>query len=382
MPISKYLKEVSENYARGNASEHTYRPALKQFIESLYKDIVATNEPKRIECGAPDYVITKKNDDTPIGYIEAKDVGTNLNDRKYNEQFGRYKESLNNLIITDYLEFEIYENGVFKTSVKIGEIRAGRIIPLPENFDKFKEVLLSFISYKGMAIKSANKLAELMAGKAKLLKKTLVEALLSNEKNADQDKLDNLFNFFKEVLIADIDENGFANIYAQTIIYGMFVARINDTSTESFTKEEANTYLPKSNPFLRNLFNDIAGYNVDKRIEWIVNDLINMFSHVDVREIVKGFERKSEDPTIHFYETFLGKYDSKEKKALGVFYTPKSVVSFIVKSVDQILKTEFGIADGISGTNTSFAPPPILHLTQKKLIGFKYLTQQLALAHS
>ena len=257
------------------------------------------------------------------------------------------------------MDFEVYKNGDFKTSVKIGEIRAGKIIQLANNFDKFKEVLSSFISYEGISIKSANKLAKMMAGKARLLNEVLEKAL-SNSDETDADANDTLRKqliAFQNNLMADMTPGNFADMYAQTITYGMFAARLNDKSLENFTRREAAECIPESNPFLRGMFDDIAGTKINKHIKWIVDDLAKMFSYVDVKEILKGFDA-SQDPIIHFYETFLSEYDKSSRKNRGVWYTPKPVVSFIVKSVDQILKTEFGITDGISDSSKiPFTPP-------------------------
>ncbi len=119
--ISTYLDNINQRYRLGNATEHTFRGDLQHLIEALVPDIRATNEPKRISCGAPDYIITKQ--DIPVGYIEAKDIGKDLTNKDFKEQFDRYKKSLNNLIFTDYLDFHLYIDGVFATSVKIAEIK-------------------------------------------------------------------------------------------------------------------------------------------------------------------------------------------------------------------------------------------------------------------
>lgn len=103
MTISQYLKSIRNELAAGNATQHTHRSALKSLIESLAEKIAATNEPQRIKCGAPDYIVTRGQ--VPLGYIEAKAVGVSLDTAEKTEQLARYRESLGNLILTDYLEF-------------------------------------------------------------------------------------------------------------------------------------------------------------------------------------------------------------------------------------------------------------------------------------
>ncbi|MFY7788074.1 MAG: DNA methyltransferase, partial [Thermoflexibacteraceae bacterium] len=183
MTIEQYIQNINAAYKRGTATEHTYRGDLKQLIESMVPDIAATNEPKRIACGAPDYVLTRK--DVPVGFIEAKDVadkdleGSKKTGNK--EQFDRYKTSLNNLIFTDYIDFHIYRNGVLVNKIAIAELKNGAIVPLKENFATFTNLFKDFCSQISQTITSPKKLAEMMAGKAKLLADVIEKALLSDE---------------------------------------------------------------------------------------------------------------------------------------------------------------------------------------------------------
>lgn len=155
------------------------------------------------------------------------------------------------------------------------------------------------------------------------------------------------------MLIHDIDNKSFADIYSQTIAYGMFAARYHDPTLPTFSRMEAAELIPKSNPFLRKLFQDIAGYDLDIRLTWIVDELVNIFLATDVAHIMKNFGRstKQEDPVVHFYETFLGEYNPALRKARGVWYTPQPVVNFIVRAVDDILKTEFDLPQGLADTS-------------------------------
>ena len=362
MTLEQYISNINREYKRGIATEHTYRGDLKQLIESIVPDIAATNEPKRISCGAPDYVLTRK--DIPFGFIEAKDIGdkdlSGAKNTGNKEQFDRYKNSLDNLIFTDYLDFHLYIDGIFITKVAIAEIVNGEIIALSENFATFTNLLKDFCLHIGQTIKSSKKLAEMMAGKARLLS-DIIEVALTNDENKSEDStLKDQMNAFKEILIHDISPKGFADVYAQTIAYGMFCARLHDPTLPTFSRQEAAELIPKSNPFLRKLFGYIAGPDLDDRIKWIVDSLVDIFLACNVEEIlknkysVKTLHAKSqqmEDPIIHFYETFLSEYDPKLRKAKGVWYTPKPVVNFIVRAVDDILKTEFDLPQGLADTS-------------------------------
>jgi predicted helicase len=355
MTVQQYIDNINSAFKRGNATEHTYRGDLKQLIESIVTDVAATNEPKRQSCGAPDYILTKK--DIPVGFIEAKDVGDkDLEGNKKTgnkEQFDRYKASLNNLIFTDYIDFHLYRDGQFVTKIAIAEIQDGKIVALPNNFSSFENLLKDFCTHISQSIKSSKKLAEMMAGKARLLSEVIEKALTSDETNQENSTLKDQMNAFKEILIHDITPKGFADVYAQTIAYGMFAARLHDPTLPTFSRQEASELIPKSNPFLRKLFGYIAGPDIDDRIKWIVDSLVEIFLACNVAEILKNYGKttKMEDPIIHFYETFLSEYDPKLRKARGVWYTPAPVVNFIVRAVDDILKTEFDLPQGLADTS-------------------------------
>jgi predicted helicase len=355
MNLEQYIESINQKFKAGNATEHTFRGVLEQLIESISPTIRATNEPKRQSCGAPDYILTKK--DIPVGFIEAKDIGDkDLEGNKKTgnkEQFDRYKASLNNLIFTDYLDFHLYREGQFVTKISIGEVTEKGIKPITENFERFENLIKDFCTHIGQTIKSSKKLAEMMAGKARLLSEVIEKALTSDENNSEDSTLKDQMHAFKQILIHDITPKGFADVYAQTIAYGMFAARSHDPSLESFSRQEAYELIPKSNPFLKKLFGYIAGLDVDDRIKWIVDDLVNIFLACNVDEILKNYGKstKMEDPIIHFYETFLSEYDPKLRKARGVWYTPAPVVNFIVRAVDDILKTEFDLPQGLADTS-------------------------------
>ncbi len=352
MTLEQYIDNINKRYKLGNATEHTFRGDLQQLLESLVPTIRATNEPKRQSCGAPDYILTKK--DVPVGFIEAKDIGDkDLEGAKKTgnkEQFDRYKASLNNIIFTDYLDFHLYRDGQFVMKIAIGEITDKGIKPLTENFSSFENFIKDFCTHIGQTIKSSKRLAEMMAGKARLLSEVIEKALTSDENNHEDSTLKDQMKAFKQILIHDITPKGFADVYAQTIAYGMFAARLHDATLPTFSRQEAAELIPKSNPFLRKLFGYIAGPDIDDRIKWIVDSLVDIFLHCNVEEILKNYGKstKMEDPIIHFYETFLSEYDPKLRKARGVWYTPQPVVNFIVRAVDDILKTEFDFPQGLA----------------------------------
>jgi len=358
MTTKQYLESVNTRFRSGISREHSYRGDLQTLLETLAPGVLVTNEPARIACGAPDYILTRKG--IPIGYIEAKDVGADLDNKTYKEQFDRYKASLPNLIITDYLQFRLFKDGQHASSIRIGEIRNGKVVAIPDQYKQFEDLIKEFSTFTGQTITSASKLAKMMAAKARLLATVIDNALIEDTKEDSNSlfqeansTLRDQLNAFKEVLIHDITPKEFADIYAQTIAYGMFAARLYDPTLDDFSRQEAAELIPKSNPFLRKLFQYIAGYDLDDRIKWIVDALADVFRATDVAAILSSFGKATQqnDPIIHFYETFLAEYDPKLRKSRGVWYTPEPVVNFIVRAVDDILKTEFGLSEGLADTS-------------------------------
>jgi len=265
--ILNYLHNVDRLYQTGNAREHSYRGDLQDLLNKIINndEIIVTNEPARIrDVGAPDYSITKK--DIPLGYIEAKDINKPLNSKEYKEQFNRYKNALDNLIITDYLDFWFYKNGQLIQKIPIAKIENNNVVPYEENFTTFIESIKDFTTFVSQTITSPSKLAKLMAGKARLLQDVIEKAILSDEENEANNSLRNQLEVFKANLIHDITPSSFADIYAQTIAYGLFASRLHDTTLENFSRQEAVFLIPKSNPFLKGLFNYISGSECDDRL--------------------------------------------------------------------------------------------------------------------
>ena len=226
--IQNYINKLNEQYRKGRATEHSYRGYLQNLLEEILPEILVTNEPKHVKCGAPDYILTKKN--IPVGYIEAKDIGKALNSKEYKEQFNRYKKSLANLIITDYLSFEFYKEGEKVAQISLAEISDNSLQAKTENFHNFNDLIKDFASYTGQTIKSPTRLSGMMAGKAKLLANIIEQALDSDEENHQDSSLKQQMETFKSILIHDINAKQFADVYAQTIAYGMFAAHLHDTT--------------------------------------------------------------------------------------------------------------------------------------------------------
>ncbi len=350
--FTAYLHEVAALYRAGKATEHSYRSALQVCLTRLLKDVQVTNEPKRQRCGAPDYILTRRKID--IGYIEAKDIGVDL-DRverggKDDDQWKRYTESLDNIVLTDYIEFRFFLNGQKVETIRIAEIIDGGLAAKPENFARLQALFMDFAAFQGQTIKSARKLAEMMARKSALMRDVFFKAV--TDESAGESSLKDQLTAFQTVLMHDMDAAQFADVYAQTIAYGLFTARLHDETVADFSRAEALTLIPKSNPFLRQLFHYVAGPDLDDRVVWIVDALCEVYRAADLQAILKDFgvSTGQSDPMLHFYETFLAAYDPTLRKARGVWYTPEPVVQFIVRAIDDVLKDQFGLKDGLAHT--------------------------------
>ena len=353
--VAQYIDEVSKQFSTGKATEHSYRPALAKLLGDLLPKFTITNEPSRIQCGAPDYIIAKGKGATsiPVAFVEAKDIGDSDLDgnRLHKEQFNRYKNSLDHILFTDYLDFHLYENSEFINSIRIAEIKGNKIALIDTNVPMFLEMVAHLAESMPQKITSSTKLAQMMAAKARLLAEVIEKTLETDSEKTGE--LAGQWKSFQKVLIHDLTERQFADIYAQTICYGMFAARLHDDTPDTFSREEAATLIPKTNPFLRKVFQNVAAFDVDTSIAWIVDDLAETFRVTDMPKVMKNFGKATgqADPMIHFYEDFLRYYDPKQKKACGVYYTPEPVVHFIVNAVDEILKSRFNLSDGLADTS-------------------------------
>ncbi|TET42932.1 MAG: DNA methyltransferase, partial [Dehalococcoidia bacterium] len=181
------------------------------------------------------------------------------------------------------------------------------------------------------------------------------------EKKLNLPALSNLYKAFCDTLVPDLTIEQFADMYAQTIAYGLFAARCNSPNGTKFTRQYARDLVPKTNPFLRNIFDHIAGAGLPEIIAPEVDDLAQLLAQADMASILKDFGKRTakEDPVVHFYETFLAEYDPKVREMRGVYYTPEPVVSYIVRSIDHLLKTRFNKPQGLADDKTLILDPAV-----------------------
>ncbi|MGD0589869.1 MAG: type ISP restriction/modification enzyme [Bacteroidota bacterium] len=358
--FEKYIQSVSKKFSYKETSEMGYRADFEILLKGIFESINVTrfdHDARAKEGNKPDFVVVNHN--VPILYIETKDIGVDLDKVEKSEQMARYY-GYANLVLTDYVEFRFYRNGLrYESPIKIANynLKNRTIAPIPESYDHVAKTLIDFTQSHKEPIRSGEHLSKIMGGKAQRIRDNIKQFLSTqSERNVE---ITRIYDTFKKLLVHDLSKDSFADMYAQTLVYGLFVARYHDTTPDNFTRQEARELVPASNPLLRHFFDHIVGPDFDKRLEYIVNELCLVFSHANVQELMKEYYEKDlwgkthegPDPVIHFYEDFLKEYDPELRKKLGAFYTPLPVVRFIVRSVDYLLEKDFNLASGLADTS-------------------------------
>lgn len=367
-PVKLYIASLQSAFERGDATEHTHRPALKTLLQSNAKGIEATNEPKSSEReNKPDYIVRKGA--SIIGFVEAKDIGKDLKATLKTPQLKRYLEALPNLIVTNYLDFAWFVAGEKRMSISLGEVN-GKHIQMAEDADaRWAELISSFCNEVTPTVSSPSQLAKTLAGETRLLKDLVAELVIAKD-----GELLSQQEAFQTLLVPDLKPEEFADMYAQTAAYGLFTARVFEHTTlfgaptqnvpdslknDAFSLEKAAYLIPKANPFLRQFFQHIASPNLNNQLRWLVEQIADSLRYADIEKVLHRQSRKQgfEDPIFHFYETFLAEYDRALRESRGVYYTPEPVVDFIVRGVDWLLKEKFGKPDGLADKDTLILDP-------------------------
>ncbi|HEV2176177.1 MAG TPA: N-6 DNA methylase, partial [Terriglobia bacterium] len=275
------------------------------------------------------------------------------------EQFKRYRDALPNWILTDYLEFRWFVAGEKRLTVRVGDLDdRRRILPATDGAEQLERLLQSFFTQPAFPVDTAKELAQRMEGMTSNLRDIIVATFQRGDAK-DKNWLENWLNAFREVLIPDLDEAQFADMFAQTLAYGLFAAKVHAGSGKPFSRDMAARSLPRTNPFLRKLFEEFGGVDMPQTFDWAVDDIVELLKHAAMDEVLKYFGegKGKQDPVVHFYETFLAAYNPKLREMRGVYYTPEPVVSYIVRSIDYLLKTRFARPKGLADENTLILDP-------------------------
>lgn len=349
--IKSFVKEYSRVYTAGGATEYSYRTAFEILFKS-YEGIIPINDPKQSVNGKPDFIFNlEKNPDIVVGYAEMKEPGKNLDDVETTDQWLRYK-NYSNIFLTDGLEWRFYKNGVefSRTVIASIDLHSRKLKLLSDKYEELLNLLVFFFENSNEVITSGKRLAGIMGNKARLIRDYILK--ISKDEQIDNEEIDSVFQMFKELLVADLTVAQFADMYSQTLVYGLFVARYNDPTIEDFSRSEARDLIPSTNPLLREFFDHIAGANFNTALQPIVDSLCQIFCLSDIKHAVDSHMNNDDDDEkdsiIHFYEDFLASYDPELRKQMGAYYTPTPVVKYIIHAVDESLKNDFDIEDGIA----------------------------------
>lgn len=363
--LKQYLKNLQDTMNQGDAREESYYKHLETLIQQFasankIKKVSITTLPKKTEAGNPDFrVWDGKNHIT--GYIEAKDPSiTNLDVIQETEQLRRYRDTFPNVMLTNFYEFRLYRDGELLKATAIARPVIAKklsIAPPLENEDQFNDLFNTFFSFSMPQVRSAKMLAVELAKRTKFLRDEVVSIELAEKGTSGKKALLGFYEAFKKYLIGTMTKQSFADLYSQTITYGLFAARTR--SDNSFNRELAFKYIPNTIGILRDVFRFISLEEPPKPLEVIVDDIAEVLNVSDVNEILHDYYRegKGKDPIVHFYETFLAAYDPSIREKRGVYYTPEPVVGYIVRSIHQILKTHFNLADGLASPQVTLLDP-------------------------
>ncbi len=320
--LKSYFKDIHNIYITGSFREESFYPSLKTLVEECYKlfglkyKTGVIVQPKQTEVGIPDFLIRK--DGEIIGYFEAKTPDEKLRDIEDSEQLKRYRNSLPNLILTNFLEFWLYRYGNLIEKVEVGRqftLQKLEYPPAPQNLEEFFQLLEKFFIFSTPEIQKSYELSIELAKRTQFLEHILQEELLR-----ENEEITRFYKAFQEELIETLTKERFADLYAQTITYGLFAARMRSLPEREFKRELAWKFIPKSLPLLKEIFYSLTGPHFPESLTWIVDDISQVLKKADIQSILKEFKitRWEEDPVIHFYETFLSTYNPAERKRLGV----------------------------------------------------------------
>lgn len=367
--ITDYLKDIAHTTAQGDAREESYYQYLSKVLYAFAKanekkNIDVTTLPKKTEAGNPDFRVWDGLQQI-IGYIEAKRPGENLDVIETSAQLKRYLNTFPNVILTDFYEFRLYRNGQQIDKVSIGRpfiAKKLKTAPPVENEEKFLALLEKFFSFSFPKVFTAETLAAELAKRTAFLRDEVITAELKEEETG-KGKIFGFYSAFKQYLVANLSHEDFADIYSQTIAYGMFAARTR--ANGSFSRIVAYNLIPQTIGILRDVFHFISLGEPPLQMKVMIDDIADVLQAADVKKILDEYYRKGkgEDPIVHFYETFLNIYDPGTRERRGVYYTPEPVVKYIVRAIHELLKTHFDIHDGLAGKEVTLLDPAAGTLT-------------------
>ncbi len=346
--LKEYLEGIKDLTLEEN--ETTHRRPLENLLTSLKdnfnKEFKIEHEPKRDkQWGQPDFRISYQG--LNIGYIENKRVGTNLNRLLKSDQILKYLELNPNLMLTDYLNFvwvgkdENNEPSI-KRKISIASLDelSKPLKPNPQTERDLIELFRGFFNHEAAPITNAKDFANVLSAPTRYLKDALIQYQKDTQVSSIKDEqVSSIFNNFKEYLYEELSFEDFSDAFAQTLTYSLFIAKLNHPF-EKIDLNNVRSSIPENFAVIREMADFLKKLDAIKEIQWLLNEILILINHVDMDSIVKDLN-DDKDPYLHFYETFLSAYDPKLREKKGVYYTPDSVVKFIINALDSLLETHF-----------------------------------------
>jgi len=366
--LTTYLKSISDQTSQGDSREESYYDSLKTLFSDFPlekgRKTHVTVLPRGTEAGNPDFRIWD-GDHFIVGYIEAKLPGTNLDQVETSEQLQRYLSTFPNLILTDFYEFRLYRDGKEICRSQIGSSFVSQKLkttPPLTNADQFQHLADLFFSFKLPVRYTAESLAIDLAKRTRFLRDQVIREELQQEEK-QKGELYGFYQAFQKYLLPNLSSDDFADLYAQTITYSLFAARTRVDG--EFYRRIALDYIPQTTGILRDVFQYLSIGKMSLEMEVTVDDIAAVLNAADINSILGQYYKdgKGEDPIIHFYETFLNQYDPQTRERRGVYYTPEPVVKYIVRSVHEVLKRDFNLADGLADESVTLLDPAAGTLT-------------------
>ncbi len=337
--LKEYLEGIKDITPESN--ELTHRAFLQILLTSLKEnfntEFKIEHEPERKQGSQPDFRISYQG--LNIGYIENKKVGTNLRQLLKSDQILKYLELNPNLMLTDYLKFMWVgkdENNapLIKKEISVASLDelSKSLKPNPQTERDLIELFKSFFNHEAAPITNAKDFATHLSPHTKYLKDALI-------KYQEKAQVSSIFKNFKEYLYEELSFEDFSDALAQTLTYSLFLAKLNHPF-EKINLDNVRSSIPKNFAVIREMADFLKKLDEIKEIQWLLNEILSSINHVDMDSILKDLN-DDKDPYLHFYETFLSAYDPKLRESKGVYYTPDSVVKFIINALDSLLKTHF-----------------------------------------
>ncbi|WRF59095.1 N-6 DNA methylase [Helicobacter pylori] len=345
--LKEYLESIKDLTPEKNELTHRLflHNLLNQLKNHFNKEFKIEHEPKKDKQGGqPDFRVSYQG--LNIGYIENKRAGTDLRkivESKKSDQVLKYLELNPNLMLTDYLDFVWVgkdENNapLIKKEISVASLDelSKPLKPNPQTERDLIELFKSFFNHEAAPITNAKDFATHLSAPTKYLTKYLKDALIQYQKDR---QVSSIFNNFKEYLYEELSFEDFSDALAQTLTYSLFIAKLNHPF-EKINLDNVRSSIPKNFAVIREMADFLKKLDAIKEIQWLLNEILSLINHVDMDSIIKDLN-DDKDPYLHFYETFLSAYDPKLRESKGVYYTPDSVVKFIINALDSLLKTHF-----------------------------------------